>query len=552
MFYKSLIVLLASCLSLLGGTISIGERLFIGEWIPGGGTTSSVTYSNVNSIQLFTYGTNGTTMSDSVLAASAYGSTAWTSFYEAFDETNRSGSQSFKFATNITFTFPQPITAGGHIVSNTADGGTVTKWLTAALTNRPNLQEWVRFTHAVPAALAEYTFYVGITGRGAVSDVNIDIAGEYSASPWSIFELRFHQWIAAGPMLYEPSIHFQSDSGSSVNTIMNAYSESWYRVEGVTDRRNAFVYWKIFNATNNAFLAGWIGNDFSHSTNNAASFDFMDNYILGTPFTNGSQWITAGTVNTSYVYTNRAPWVPQTPTNLVAVQDGNFSLGVSWGDAGQMMNQFYLDLLTNGVWWTNAATVSPRTTSYSFTGLIATNYQVRVRSALTNTGVFSSYVTSSSVTITSVPSSTFYTSISSTHLDAPLGNVTKLGGQIFIGASDLVVTDLGMYAYDSGTYTVKIWDSGCSQVATASVDCSGSKDANNFAFSSITPVTLTAGGTYYVTFDNTGDTGSRKNATMNHSGDASVGVDVWGSACSDTIFGTTGRINLGANFKYHL
>jgi hypothetical protein len=92
-----------------------------------------------------------------------------------------------------------------------------------------------------------------------------------------------------------------------------------------------------------------------------------------------------------------APTVPATPTSLTARASSSTSVTVTWSDASSNETGFKLERSTDGVAYTEIATLGAGSTSYSNTGLSArTNYWYRVRAY--NSAGNSAYSNVSSVT----------------------------------------------------------------------------------------------------------------------------------------------------------
>lgn len=121
------------------------------------------------------------------------------------------------------------------------------------------------------------------------------------------------------------------------------------------------------------------------------------------------------------------------------------------------------------------------------------------------------------------------------------------GYKIVVGASNINVTQLGCY-FTSGTYadvTVKLKDSSCVELASSVVPISGSTaNAFNWAPELGSPVTLTAGGTYYITQNVGGFNGFKRNATYTTTAAASI-TDSADENCTNEAV-----ITVAVNFRY--
>jgi hypothetical protein len=121
------------------------------------------------------------------------------------------------------------------------------------------------------------------------------------------------------------------------------------------------------------------------------------------------------------------------------------------------------------------------------------------------------------------------------------------GVKITIGASDIVLTDLGSYFTD-GTYanmTVILADSSCARLATAVVSISGAS-VNAFNWVTLaTPVTLTAGQTYSILQDVSGFNEFLFNGSWTIDSAASI-VSGSFNTCSDPGYKAV------VNFKYYV
>lgn len=73
----------------------------------------------------------------------------------------------------------------------------------------------------------------------------------------------------------------------------------------------------------------------------------------------------------------------------------------------------------------------------------------------------------------------------------------SVGGVIIIGASNVVVSQLGVYIVAGGTnvHTMSLWTMGCALITSALIDFTGKSGAN---YTAITPVTLIAGTSYRI------------------------------------------------------
>lgn len=76
----------------------------------------------------------------------------------------------------------------------------------------------------------------------------------------------------------------------------------------------------------------------------------------------------------------------------------------------------------------------------------------------------------------------------------------NLGMFITIGGANVTVTHLGRWVVsgNSASHSLYIFDSGCAQIATVTINCSGATPGG-FLYAALgSPVTLSAGGRYYV------------------------------------------------------
>lgn len=147
------------------------------------------------------------------------------------------------------------------------------------------------------------------------------------------------------------------------------------------------------------------------------------------------------------------------------------------------------------------------------------------------------------------PSDTaFITTVNS--LDGNFNVALELGMRIVVGASPITITQLGRYVHSGDTgenLPMNLYDSGCSVLATVSVSTSGGT-TGTFVYSAITPIVLSAGGTYYLTctFDGGGDQWSNNGTTITTTGVAGTLASL--SSCANSSGQTFGPVT----FKYHL
>lgn len=123
------------------------------------------------------------------------------------------------------------------------------------------------------------------------------------------------------------------------------------------------------------------------------------------------------------------------------------------------------------------------------------------------------------------------------------------GFKFTVGASDLSVSDLGMYADASDTassITVVIKDSACS-VTVATASCNTSSHDGGFHYTAITPVTLAAGSTYTI-MATTFSVFNHKTTDWTAASGATVIDDTY-NGCNNSLWGA-GKISRGPNFKY--
>jgi hypothetical protein len=130
-----------------------------------------------------------------------------------------------------------------------------------------------------------------------------------------------------------------------------------------------------------------------------------------------------------------------------------------------------------------------------------------------------------------------------------IGSGTTTNGIKFtVGASDIVVTDLGTY-FTAGTYadtSVELTDSSCNRLAIAVVSASGSTPgADNWAPTLSPSVTLTAGATYHLKRNSINFNEYLQSATHTTTAAASL-VSGTSQDCSDPGF------TASCNFKYYI
>lgn len=142
---------------------------------------------------------------------------------------------------------------------------------------------------------------------------------------------------------------------------------------------------------------------------------------------------------------------------------------------------------------------------------------------------------------------TWVTSVTGGFASAPGGD-TESGFKITVGASDIVVTDLGVY-FETGTYAdvlVKLRNSSCTVLASATVaDGGGSIAELRWAPTLGTAITLTAGQVYYITRDHTGFNEILQGASYTTTSAATLNSGA-NESCADPSY------TAGVNFKYYV
>jgi hypothetical protein len=180
------------------------------------------------------------------------------------------------------------------------------------------------------------------------------------------------------------------------------------------------------------------------------------------------QFITqAGTVVDTYtLYTNPEANLPAVPTNLTATATSSSQINLSWRDNSSNEDQFQIQRSTDGISFSQVASVSANVTSYSDTGLSAgTRYYYKIvahnqagdaASAVANATTQGTASTHLGVNAPSSSTAGQAFSITVTALDANNNTLTSYRGTVQFSSSDGQALLPGNYTFtaaDNGVHT---------------------------------------------------------------------------------------------------
>jgi hypothetical protein len=453
--------------------------------------------------------------------------------------------------TNVivpNFNFSTPIqTPDGHIASGTGTNGLLQD-LSEGATGIMQ-QDFTGFS----AHVSSVTFWLMFTNISAPNTSSYDLYNLFE-NPYSIAEFKSDN-SDYGPYGSQIRTYIHTEIAPASYTA-GLGTNLWMKGELLQDYYSGLSYLSLFNATNSALLYSSVAygtpsvTDVQDLLRVTAGYIHVapdSGYIYRTPF-----YLQLD----SHVPTNRPPWVPNAPSGISAGQTGAGTMLVSMTDNNSMLNSNLLHY-SNSIDGDAVQWIQPQQTSCTVAGLTVHTYDTRIESYFVN-GIKSAAIAGPSVTITNIPNPEFITGTGSTYFFNYLSGY--IGYYITVGASDVVVTDLGMFAHNTG---VTGWSgyssmpvsirkySDCSVVASATIDISAHDDA--YHYSSITPVTLTAGTTYSVVFYNPAGDAWAKDCSITHDSSSSVNNDISNGSCSNTAIGVGADSGcMEPTFRFHL
>lgn len=258
----------------------------------------------------------------------------------------------------------------------------------------------------------------------------------------------------------------------------------------------------------------------------------------------------AGGVTNDLEFKLYIQYTPLPVSNVTTNQVADTAVTITWPDSNQGLVRYKVDQFHGS--WTDDVT-NTTATNVTITGLtIGETYKWRVYAYIAGqSGSESAKVESQLITLADLPivTNTYVTSYTGVS-EAATAGADEAGYRIVVGSEDIVLTQFGCWMRP-GTYLdvgVYLKNSSCTVLASNTIPTLGKTDnAFNYVDPQATAITLTAGGTYYLT-RSTGGFTSWSTGTM---GTTSAGTATGGYHNDCTVF-FGGNDQGGVNFRYYV